>query len=248
MVDGTTLSPNTINRRLNAVKALVKATAALGHLDTGLAYEFSLVEKCKVATLRTRLNPHTRRLLTPAQVRALCLAPNPSTFSGLRDRALLYTLASSGCRISELATLQRTHIVPLGPSWGLTVLGKGQATERLAPLAPDAYHWIQRWLAKRDAVLTSAWVFTACDYGRPDHPVGHPLTPQTIGSRVKRYARQIGLPHISAHHLRKFCGTQIAQKFGPRQGQKALGHKLFATFETYYLLDQLEGGLSDDLF
>jgi integrase len=166
----------------------------------------------------------------------------------LRDRAILLTLASSGCRISELATLTRDDIIPLAQHWGLRVLGKGQDTYRRTPLSAEAYTWIQRWLTARDALLSAPWVFTACDYGKTGGPVGHPLQPKSIGLLVKYYAQQIGLPHLSAHHLRKFCGTQIAAKFGLRQGQKALGHRLLTTFEQYYLLDELEGGLSDALF
>jgi integrase len=105
---------------------------------------------------------------------------------------------------------------------------------------------VQRWLQARDTRRTAAWVFTAC-HGQ-NSPTGQPLYPQYISVLVSRYAAQIGLAHVSAHHLRKFCGTMIAQKHGPRQGQKALGHKLFATFEQYYLLDELQEGLSDDLF
>jgi integrase len=104
-----------------------------------------------------------------------------------------------------------------------------------------------RWLAARDQVLPAAWVFTSCDGAH--RPTARPLYPPHVRHVVRRYAQQIGLPPgISAHSLRKFCGTMIAKKYGPRQGQKALGHKLFATFEQHYLLDELDGGLSDDLF
>jgi site-specific recombinase XerD len=116
-------------------------------------------------------------LLTPEQVLALCRAPDPSTFAGLRDRAVLLTLATSGIRIHEAAGLTRPDIISLGQGWGLRVLGKGQADYRPAPLSPEAYGWIQRWLTARDTRLTSAWVFTACT--GVHRPTGQPLYPPT---------------------------------------------------------------------
>lgn len=247
MVDETTLSPNTINRRLIAIKTLVKASAIVGAIKHTLAYEFSLVERVQIAPLRERLKPHTRVLLTPEQVRALCQAPDPTTLVGLRDRALLITLASSGIRIHEAATLKRHDIVPLGPGWSLSVLGKGQDTTRQAPLSKEAYVWTQRWLKARDHLVQSEWVFTALDYGGK-HAVGHPLSRNSLIQRVKEYTAQVGLGHISAHHLRRFVGSTVAKTHGLRQGQKALGHKVMKTFEAYYLLDDMEPGLTDELF
>src|SRR5262245_9041985 len=42
---------------------------------------------------------------SPMQMRLLCESPDCSTLVGWRDRALLATLASSGCRVSEVVTL-----------------------------------------------------------------------------------------------------------------------------------------------
>jgi len=121
LVTHTSLSPATINRRLNAIKTLVKESAALGHIDRQLAYDFSLVERVQIAPLRDRLKPTTRFLLTPEQVRTLCRQPDPTTMSGLRDRSMLLTLATSGLRLSEAASLQVDDIVPMGKGYTLEV-------------------------------------------------------------------------------------------------------------------------------
>jgi integrase len=97
MVEETTLSPHTINRRVNAIKSLVKASARRGAIPSTVAADFQLIETVRVRALRLRLKPHPP-LLTAEQVRQLCRLPNPLTFAGLRDRALLFTLATSGCR------------------------------------------------------------------------------------------------------------------------------------------------------
>jgi integrase len=46
-----------------------------------------------------------RTPITPEDMRRLCSLPDRSTLSGKRDAALLATLASSGLRVSELASL-----------------------------------------------------------------------------------------------------------------------------------------------
>jgi integrase len=140
------VSPHTINTRLSGIKTLVRVSAACGQLDRTVSYDFALVEKVKLSALRARLKTRTHRRYTPAEIRALCNAPDAATLTGLRDRALLATLASSGCRITEVLGLTRDHIVPFGDGWGLQVPGKGQSQERLTPLSQEAYRWMQRWL------------------------------------------------------------------------------------------------------
>src|SRR5436309_2538534 len=54
-VDHTTLSPNTITRRLHAVKSLVWASARREAIDQAVAFRFSLVESVPLSSLRQRL-------------------------------------------------------------------------------------------------------------------------------------------------------------------------------------------------
>jgi site-specific recombinase XerD len=242
MVEHTRLSPNTINIRLQAIKSLVKASAACGALDRLLSYEFSLVELVKRSALRHRLTRPQARRYTPQEIRALCQASDASTLIGLRDRALLATLASSGCRISEVVSLKQEHLVALGAGWSLRVLGKGQAVEREAPLSQEAYHWITLWLRVRHAALgtVTAWIFTTRE--------GSPLTRRAAWYQIKKYGQHVGLPQFSAHDFRRFCGTQVAEKHGLRQAQKALGHKSQTTTAHFYWLDTMQEGLGEGLY
>ena len=47
--------------------------------------------------------------------------------------------------------------------------------------------------------------------------------------------------------FRRFVGTQLARK-NLRMAQKALGHKRLETTARHYILDELEPGLTDDLY
>ena len=67
------------------------------------------------------------------------------------------------------------------------------------------------------------------------------------GRTVQGYADQVGLHHIKSHDVRRFVGTQLAKR-DSRKAQKALGHKRIDTTAQYYVLDELEEGLTDDLY
>ena len=134
----TVLSPHTINRMLAAVKRVLKEAAVQGIVDRDGAGACAEVEGVSVAALRHRLKTTARVRLTPAQMRQLCETPDPATLLGLRDRALLATLAGSGCRISEVVALTVGQLSARDGGYVLQVLGKGQAAPREAPLSQEA--------------------------------------------------------------------------------------------------------------
>jgi integrase/recombinase XerD len=104
---------------------------------------------CAIPTKRhdQRLIPH----LTMEEVRAILNAPNLTTRSGLRDRAMIHLCFAAGLRVSELVgamlgnlCLQRT------PS--LLVHGKGRR-HRCLPLWKETAADLRAWLAVRGNVL-----------------------------------------------------------------------------------------------
>jgi hypothetical protein len=48
--------------------------------------------------------------------------------------------------------------------------------------------------------------------------------------------------------MRRFIGTQLAEKFGLRQAQLALGHASPDVMARFYVLDELAGGLTDEIY
>ena len=138
LVQDTPMSPQTINRMLAAVKRVVKEGLVHGLVAREVAEAFAQVEGVSVVALRHRLKAHARVRITPAQMRQLCDAPDPQTLLGLRDRALLHTLAGSGCRITEVVTLTAGQITTRDGGHFLQVLGKRQKGRREAPLSQEA--------------------------------------------------------------------------------------------------------------
>ena len=82
LVQDTTMSPQTINRMLAAVKRVVKEGLVHGLVAREVAEAFAQVEGVSVVALRHRLKAHARVCITPAQMRQLCDAPDPRTLLG----------------------------------------------------------------------------------------------------------------------------------------------------------------------
>ncbi len=239
----TRLSPHTINRRLASIKRLIQEAAAQGVVDEATADAFRRVRGVQEKALKDRLKRQTSTRLTPGQMRRLCEAPDLDTLIGWRDRALLHTLASSGCRVSEVVTLTDAQIVRRDGRFLVKVLGKNQTIPREAPLGQEAYACIQAWLARRPA--ESRYLFTS--FAGRNRPTARPMHISAAWRTVQRYALRVRLAHVKPHDFRRFVGTQLAAR-NIRLAQKALGHKSIETTARHYVLDELEVGLTDGLY
>lgn len=244
MADETTMSPNTINRKLAAVKRLMKEAAVQGYVAYEQIAGFERIEGVKITALKNRTKPNARTRISPQDMRRLTMAPDPDTLIGLRDRAILHTLASSGVRIAELASLRISQIFNRDNGYFLSVRGKNDAEYRDAYLSAEAYNAIQQWLQARP--IASEYVFTSFG-GRGERLSAQPVSSVGLWKVVCHYASMIGLSDVKPHDLRRFLGTQLA-KVDIRKAQKALGHKRIDTTAKHYVLDELESGLTDHLY
>ncbi len=244
LANETTLSPNTINRMLSAVKRLIREAAAQGYIDHEVAASFDLVSGVKTVALKDRVKPSARVRIEPTDMRELCETPDPERLIGLRDRALLATLASSGLRVSELADLTMAHVRRKGGGFVVLVRGKNDTEYREAHLSREAYAHIQTWLDLRP--VESDYIFTAFE-GRGQRLSSRPLSAVAIWQIVRKYSLENGLVDVKPHDFRRFVGTQLART-DIRKAQKALGHKRLETTARHYVLDELEPGLTDDLY
>lgn len=240
----TAMSPNTINRMLSAVKRLMREAAAQGYLSHDIAGTFDAVNGVKNVAMKTRIKDNSRVRIEPEEMRTVCDSPKVETLIGLRDIALLATLASGGLRVSELANLTLAQIKRKNKGYIVIVRGKNDVEPREAPLSVEAFGHIQTWLSARPVESTA--IFTAFD-GRGSRCTGRPLSAVAIWRCVRKYAGEVGLDDVKPHDFRRFVGTQLARK-DIRQAQKALGHKRIETTARHYVLDELEVGLTDNLY
>jgi site-specific recombinase XerD len=82
--------------------------------------------------------------LTRPEVDALLAVPNPNSWSGRRDHALLLLAVQTGARLSEITGLKRQD-VSLGTGAHIHVVGKGRK-ERCTPLTKQASAVLKSWL------------------------------------------------------------------------------------------------------
>jgi site-specific recombinase XerD len=244
LAQNTEMSPNTINRMLSAVKRLMREAAVQGYLPAATAAAFDNIAGVKTAALKDRIKPSARTRIDPKEMRSLCDTPDTEDLLGLRDTALLATLASSGLRVSEVVGLKLDQIRPKGSSYVVLVRGKNDVEAREAPLSREAYAHIETWLAQRP--VRSSVLFTAFAV-RGEKATARPMSAVSIWRVVRKYAAGAGVDNVKPHDFRRFVGTQLART-NLRMAQKALGHKRLETTARHYILDELEAGLTDDLY
>lgn len=251
MADGK-MSPNTINLHLASVRSLLKEAAVQKYISHELAEQFKSVRGVKVSAMKEKLKQNARTKISPEDMRRLCDAPQADTLVGKMHRALLLTMASSGARISEVVTLKPAQIEARKKgkveSFVIVVSGKTDTGNREAPLSSEAFKAIQEWIAARAAVeVASEFIFTGFSGRGGRDPRSTHISTEAAWQIVKRYAKDCQLAHVKPHDFRRFVGTTLA-KDNPRQAQKALGHKKITTTYDHYVLDEMEVGLTENMF
>lgn len=164
------------------------------------------------------------------QVVQLLKQPDTATAEGLRDRAILELLYSSGLRAAELLALE-VHQVLHGAH--LRVMGKGNK-ERLVVIGEEAQHWIAQYTVVRKSILRSGGHSVTSTERLFVSGGKHPAYqyPQ-LRRMVAGYARSCRL-HLTPHKLRHAFATHMYQGKAPlRTIQLLLGHEHLQTTTIY---------------
>jgi integrase/recombinase XerD len=169
-----------------------------------------------------------RTLLSVSEIEAILREAEPTNAQGVRDRAMLELLYSTGLRRMEVPSLA-IYDVDLSRRLVFVREGKGRK-DRIVPLGERAAAWVTKYLAEaRPALLagdTEAMFIT--DYGEP-------MTPEYVHDKVKRYMGFAGIDKPGATHLfRHACATHMLENGADiRYIQALLGHASVATTEIY---------------
>jgi site-specific recombinase XerD len=184
----------------------------------------------KVELARTKRPQVT--FLTPEELERLTAQPDISKVAGLRDRAILELLFSSGLRVSELVALDRDHInLKRGE---FMVRGKGQK-DRPVFISDEAAAWIQKYIDKR-ADNTKPLFIRYSGTKKVDNSGNFSrLTARSVQRMVSRYALLAGITkHVSPHTLRHSFATDLLMNGADlRSVQAMLGHSNIATTQIY---------------
>lgn len=167
-------------------------------------------------------------LLTVADVESVLAQPDIETPMGLRNRAMLETLYSTGIRRFELARL-KLYDVDTERGTLMVRQGKGRK-DRLIPLGERACRWVDRYLAEvRPQLILEPehGALFVTDYGEP-------FEKNRLGDMVKRYMRLGGFEHGSCHAFRHAMATHMLEGgCDIRYIQAMLGHSELSTTEIY---------------
>lgn len=209
------LSVNSKRRLISVLRGFYKFLMIDGHIKENPAELLDVPQK----------GSYLPRFLNQAEIEALLLVPDISTETGLRDRAILELMYSSGLRVSEAVSMQLKDIdLDAGI---LTTIGKGSKTRRV-PVGSSAVEWLKSYLAlrhKKENIEVSNLFVT---------PAGRPLTRQTIFLFIKGYAEKCGLEDVSPHTLRHSFATHLVQNRADiRSVQQMLGHADISTTQIY---------------
>ncbi len=168
---------------------------------------------------------HLPTALSIEDVEKLLDAPNIEKEEGLRDKAMLETMYSSGLRVSELLSLKISQIN--FEKGIIQVIGKG-AKERKVPFGEYAGDYLKQYIAVRKKHKNKCNNLFVNRYGNP-------LSRQYFFLQIKKYAEMVGIQsNISPHTLRHCFATHMLENGAElRAVQEMLGHENIATTQIY---------------
>jgi integrase/recombinase XerC len=135
---------------------------------------------------------------------------------GVRDRAILETLYSTGMRVSELVGLNLEDVDFL--SEVIHVRGKGKK-ERIAPIGAKALQSIQQYIEYRNKRMQNDNSFDAKVLFANKH--GKRLSTRSVRRKMDKYLRSAGLTRRSAPYAAaQFCHTHAQQRADLRSVQE----------------------------
>lgn len=162
-----------------------------------------------------------------------------SNEQGLRDRAIVELLFSSGLRVSELVNLNRDHINLSRREF--MVRGKGQK-DRPVFISKGAAEHVQNYLDERSDYLVPLFLSYSRNSQSPDTSGNYRrLTARSIQRMVSRYAKLAGITkHVSPHTMRHSFATDLLMNGADlRSVQSMLGHSNISTTQVYtHVTDQ----------
>lgn len=151
--------------------------------------------------------------------------PDVNDFFGIRDRAMMELLYSSGLRVSELTLLDIGDFNP--HEQRIRVKGKGKK-ERIVPITDEARNWIGTYLVhpSRKPKGTGALFL---------NKFGGRLTTRSVDRLFQKYLRMSGLPkRVTPHTIRHSIATHLLENgMDLKTIQELLGHSSLTTTTIY---------------
>jgi site-specific recombinase XerD len=218
---GESLSKATQNYHLIAVRSFLKYLSMQDRAP---------MESDKIQLAHVK--PKQVGFLRPDEVHAMIEQPDIGKPAGLRDRAILELLYSSGLRVSELVSLDRDHINL--KSRDFVVRGKGQK-DRPVFISQRAADFLKEYLEIRTDNAQPLFIHYSGTTSTLNAGSYMRLTARSVQRMVKKYAQLAGVAkRVTPHTLRHTFATDLLINGADlRSVQGLLGHSNIATTQIY---------------
>ncbi len=218
---GLPLKPSALNTRVKGLRRLLTFLHDRAYTNRSLTGEIYYIKEPKLLP---------RSVLPHKEVKKLLRHIDTTSIEGIRDRAVIELLYSTGLRIGELEKLTLDDI-DLDIS-SMKVLGKGNK-ERLVPIGKTALkHLISYIRGARPflAAVTADKTRITFLNGR-----GRPLAGYAIRNAIHSYAHKAGIEvNVTPHTFRRSCTTEmIKANANLYHIKELLGHESFTTLKHY---------------
>ncbi len=174
------------------------------------------------------------KFLNLEQIERLLMSPNTKNIIGLRDRAILETLFSTGLRIGELTNLNRDQlkIKESTEDLEISVVGKGGRV-RTVYFSTRATNTLKNYFNKRTDLDPA--LFINYKPGKSKSDESRRLSDRAIQNIVKKYVKIAGLPIMATPHTLRhsFATDLLSNGVDLRLVQEFLGHRNIATTQIY---------------
>ena len=207
---------------------LIALRALLGYFT---AKDIVSLPADKITLPKAAMAEKTVKFLNLEQIERLLLAPNTNSHQGLRDRAILETLFSTGLRIAELVALNHEQFANVRDKKDLElgIIGKG-SHPRTVYFSERALSWLKKYLETRKDKAKPLFI-----HYKSRRDAEPRLTARSIERIVKKYAILAGVPVFTTPHtLRHSMATDLlTQGVDLRTIQEFLGHRSILTTQIY---------------
>jgi len=179
-----------------------------------------------------KVKDHSLKFLDLEQMHRLLNQPILSSKTGLRDKAILELLFSTGLRVSELVGLNRDQINLKTREFG--VIGKG-GRSRVVFVSTGAAKYLDQYLITRSDHFKPLFINMKGEKNITADDKKVRLTVRSVQRLVKNYVAKAKLPvKATPHTLRHSMATDLLREGADiRSVQEILGHKNIATTQIY---------------
>jgi integrase/recombinase XerD len=218
--NGESYSVKQMNKVLSIIKGFFRWLSKENHILYNPASELEL------RRLPARI---PRNVLSIAEVEAVMMEVDLSSLFGLRDRAILEILYSTGIRRAELCQLKCKDIYS-DSGVVLVCEGKGKK-DRMIPIGERALAWVEKYKNDlRPALAPEAdegFLFLSSK--------GNPVNPSNLSKLVRDYVQAAGINKEGACHMFRHTMATLMLENGAdiRYIQEMLGHSNLNTTHIY---------------